>query len=74
MQREAQQHSEWANFKSQQHDFNNFYKGLQTAAQHRPNGADVGGGMAASGGGQGSPLKYEFAGGGGEMLPMMRDA
>ncbi|KAL8991613.1 MAG: hypothetical protein Q9177_000016 [Variospora cf. flavescens] len=74
MQREAQQHSEWANFKSQQHDFNNFYKGLQTAAQQRPNGADVGGGMAASGGGQGSPLKYEFAGGGGEMLPMMRDA
>ncbi|KAL9012560.1 MAG: hypothetical protein Q9173_002683 [Seirophora scorigena] len=75
MQREAQQHSDWANFKSQQPDFNNFYRGLQTAAQQPPNGADVGGGgPAGGGGGQGSPLKYEFAGGGGEMLPMMRDA
>lgn len=77
MQREAQQHSEWTTFKSQQNDFSNFYRGLQTAAQQHPDDANVGGSAGAgvgSGGGAGSPLKYEFAGGGGEMLPMMRDA
>ncbi|KAI4206989.1 MAG: hypothetical protein LQ346_000821 [Caloplaca aetnensis] len=76
MQREAQQHSEWAAFKSQQNDFGNFYRGLQTAAQQHPDDANVGGSAGpgiGSGGGAGSPLKYEFAGGGGEMLPMMRD-
>lgn len=80
MQREAQQHSEWMTFKSQQNDFNNFYRGLQTTAQQHPsnaangNGGGVGGLGPGSGGSAGSPLKYEFAGGGGEMLPMMRDA
>ncbi|KAL8938299.1 MAG: hypothetical protein Q9211_003277 [Gyalolechia sp. 1 TL-2023] len=75
MQREAQQHSEWTTFKSQQTDFNNFYRGLQTAAAQLPNSSSsAGGGVLEGGGTAGSPLKYEFAGSGGEMLPMMRDA
>ena len=39
-------------------------------------GASSGGGGGAEGGdgnGQGSPLKYEMNGGGGEMLPQMRE-
>ncbi|KAL8699714.1 MAG: hypothetical protein Q9201_005840 [Fulgogasparrea decipioides] len=61
MQREAQRH--------QQNDFSDFYRGLQTAAAQHPSGVNG----ALGGGGQGSPLKYEFSGGGGEMLPMMRE-
>lgn len=75
MQREAQQNSEWTTFKSQQTDFNNFYRGLQTAAAQHPNPSSPTGARVLDGGGTaGSPLKYEFAGSGGEMLPMMRDA
>lgn len=59
MQREVQQH-EWT---KAQDGFDSFFKGLQNAA----NGQGVGATQT-----QGSPLKYEM-GGGGEMLPMMRD-
>lgn len=61
MQREVQQ-QEWA---KAQGGFDNFFKGLQNAA----NGHAIGGGGGQT---QGSPLKFEV-GGGGEMLPMMRD-
>ncbi|KAL8912633.1 MAG: hypothetical protein Q9171_002358 [Xanthocarpia ochracea] len=61
-----QQHSEWGPVKEQQNDFNNFFRGMQTAAGMHPPGS-------AGSGSAGSPLKYEMAGGGGEMLPMMRD-
>ena len=50
--------------------YQKFYHGLQTAAgNHGPTGH---GQHDSSGGGQGSPLKYEM-GGGGETLPMMRE-
>lgn len=61
MQREVQQH-EWA---KAQGGFETFFKGLEHAASGHGGGG--GGGQT-----QGSPLKYEM-GGGGEMLPMMRD-
>ncbi|KAL8789594.1 MAG: hypothetical protein Q9213_001030 [Squamulea squamosa] len=63
---QQQQHAEWG-FKGQQTDWNsNFYQGLQTAAGMNPPDS-------AGSGSAGSPLRYEMAGGGGEMLPMMRD-
>lgn len=62
---QQQQHAEWTPLKEQQSDFSNFYRGLQNAATMPPSSA--GSGTA------GSPLKYEMAGSGGEMLPMMRD-
>lgn len=40
---------------------------------HNNNRPGSGGGATSSSGGQGSPLKYEMGGGGGETLPMMRD-
>lgn len=77
MQREAQQH-EWT--RAQQGGFDSFFRGLQSAggAGHEDgvSGGDASRvGLAAggaAGGTQGSPLKYEM-GGGGEMLPMMKD-
>ena len=54
--------------------YQKFYHGLQTAAagNHGPSGHGHHD-DSADGGGQGSPLKYEM-GGGGETLPMMREA
>ena len=82
MQREAQ-HSSHGN------SFNHFLKGVHSNAGVQAPQADGGGGGgwggnygASSGGGggdggsgngQGSPLKYEMNGGGGEMLPQMRE-
>ena len=72
MQREAQQSP---------NGFENFFRGMQSAAHTMP-GVGIGYGSASyssggnygsGGGGQGSPLKYEFGSGGAEMLPMMRD-
>lgn len=64
---QQQQHSEWGPIKEQQNDWNrNFYRGMQNAASIHPPGS-------AGSGSAGSPLKYEMTGGGGEMLPMMRD-
>lgn len=53
----------------------NFYQGMQTAAgyQNGQGGSAGWNGYSSGGNGQGSPLKYEMAGGGGETLPMMRD-
>lgn len=64
MQREAQQ-QEWT--RAQAGGLGVLARGLRSAACSTGNAH--GGG---TGGGQGSPLKYEM-GGGGEMLPMMRD-
>ena len=81
VQREAQ-HS------SHGHSFEHFLKGVHSAAGVHAAQADSGSGGgwggnygASSGGGdvggdgdgQGSPLKYEMNGGGGEMLPQMRE-
>ncbi|KAL8712814.1 MAG: hypothetical protein Q9220_003022 [cf. Caloplaca sp. 1 TL-2023] len=66
-------HSQWSPspaIKEQHADFGNFYRGLQDAAAQ---GNVNGNGNGVLNGGAGSPLKYEFSGGGGEMLPMMRD-
>ena len=53
--------------------FEHFFKGMQSAAGVQ-NGHSDGGwrGYSSGGTGEGSPLKHEM-GGGGEMLPMMRD-
>lgn len=69
MQREAQRQAEWASKSPsfQRPDFDNFYRGLQSAAAGHSSDA-----LNGVNGGQGSPLKYEMHGGG-EMLPMMRD-
>lgn len=64
---QQQQHSEWGPIKEQQAEWNtSFYRGMQNAASMHPPGS-------AGSGSAGSPLKYEMTGGGGEMLPMMRD-
>ncbi|KAI4261917.1 MAG: hypothetical protein L6R42_002898 [Xanthoria sp. 1 TBL-2021] len=64
---QQQQHSEWGPIKEQQNEWNtNFYRGMQDAASIHPPGS-------AGSGSAGSPLRYEMTGGGGEMLPMMRD-
>ncbi|KAL8806993.1 MAG: hypothetical protein Q9182_000974 [Xanthomendoza sp. 2 TL-2023] len=75
---QQQQHPEWTPIKEQTTDFNNFYRGLQSAAgllsaSSTGNASANGGGGGGGGGTAGSPLKFEMAGGGGEMLPMMRD-
>lgn len=67
MQREVQQH-EWT---KAQGGFESFFRGLQNAANGHGGGGGEGGGVGGQQT-QGSPLKYEM-GGGGEMLPMMRD-
>ena len=64
MQREAQQH-EWT--RVQESGFNQFSRYLQGSG-----GSGGHGGGLGLGGTHGSPLKYEM-GGGGEMLPVMRD-
>ena len=70
VQREAQ-HS------SHGHSFDHFLKGVHSAAGVHAAQADGGGGSGwgdgGDGNGQGSPLKYEMNGGGGEMLPQMRE-
>lgn len=75
LQREAQ-HSPQGGWLDQ------FSRGLQNAANHGGSqgvptysGASSYGGIgySSSGGGQGSPLKYEMGGAGTEMLPMMRE-
>ena len=75
VQREAQ-HS------SHENSFDHFLKGVHSAAgvHHAAQSDDGGGGSnnnwgenGGSGNGQGSPLKYEMNGGGGEMLPQMRE-
>lgn len=68
MQREAQH--------SQHGGFDNFFKGMQSAAhtQNEHSGGQSWGSYSSGGsGGQGSPLKYEMNGSGGEMLPQMRE-
>ena len=68
MQRETQH--------SQHGGFDNFLKGMQGAAHaHTEHSGGSGWGSYSSGesGGQGSPLKYEMNGSGGEMLPQMRE-
>ena len=59
---------------SQAHDqgYQKFYHGLQTAAGNDGSVEHGHHDGTGSGGGQGSPLKYEM-GGGGETLPMMRE-
>jgi len=52
-----------------------FYQGMQSAAGYQ-NGQGINagwGGYSSGGNGQGSPLKHELGGGGGETLPMMRE-
>lgn len=82
MERAAQQHQ--GPLQPQQHGdqgYQKFYHTLQTAAaagNKPPPPPSSAPGHAhhdstGSGGGQGSPLKYEMGGGGGETLPMMRD-
>jgi hypothetical protein len=68
MQREAQH--------SQHGGFDNFFKGMQSAAhtQNEQSGGQSWGSYSSGGsGGQSSPLKYEMNGSGGEMLPQMRE-
>ena len=68
MQREAQH--------SQHGGFDSFFKGTQSAAHahtEQSGGHSWGSYSSGGSGGQGSPLKYEMNGSGGEMLPQMRE-
>ena len=68
IQRDSQQHSAHHN------NFEHFFKGMQNAAGVPSGPSDTGWrGYSNGGNGQGSPLKYEMGGGGGEMLPVMRE-
>ena len=72
VQREAQHSSHGSSF-------DHFLKGVHSAAGVHTAQSDDGGANSSwgesgsSGNGQGSPLKYEMNGGGGEMLPQMRE-